>query len=81
MSKSRENVEVEKIIFSSGAAFSSEEMALNFPFLLDHIKLDDADFKQILDFLEKRSEAGELSQEFSLLINKLYSIKKLSELG
>lgn len=82
MTKSRkpEN-EIAKIKISSGAEFSGDEIALNFPYLLDFIKFDEGDFTDINRFLGELLEVRKLDEKYFALINKLHLLKKSSVLG
>ena len=82
MTKSQKTgTEIAKIKVSSGAEFSGDEIALNFPYLLDFIKLDEGDFTDINRFIEDLLEVGKLDEKYFALINKLHLLKKSSVLG
>lgn len=82
MTKSQKTeIEIAKIKVSSGAEFSGDEIALNFPYLLDFIKLDEGDFTDINRFLEDLLEVRKLDEKYFALINKLHLLKKSSVLG
>ena len=73
MTKSQKpETEIAKIKVSCGAEFSGDEIALNFPHLLDFIKLDEGDFKDINRFLEELLEVSKLLLMIECLIFRVF---------